>query len=502
LPEILATITRLAPALVEVDAAAIYLWNGEEQLFEGVASHGLEERVAQALKGYRLTPEQFPLLSEIKEQQELITIDKAASSRLVPGLVTEYTGEIGLIAVALAARGDFVGVLLLGRYDGLRRLSKRRTMLVFGIAQQAAVAIQAARLFAAQQEEAAITSDLLKVAEMIAGRTAIAEVLELVTRLTVTMAEVKHCVVYLWDGERDALLPAEAFGFSPEVDAAWREAPLAARDVGCLTLLWDATEPLLLGEGGHPIGCPALEALFEGKTLAAMPLRAHGGFMGVLIVDLLRPRQRLDPRLRTTLTGIARQLSVTLEHEILHEEVLENERRSQELAFARRIQSALLPDRAPELPGYDIAGYWRPAREVAGDFYDYLRLSQGRVAFSIADVADKGMGAALFMVLTRTALRESLWSEEEAGRALGRTNAIISEDVRGGMFLTLFLAILSPESGHFQAANAGHLPPIHYRAEKDALSTVARRNLPVGINSDTAYDSFEFFLEPGDMLVL
>jgi sigma-B regulation protein RsbU (phosphoserine phosphatase) len=112
------------------------------------------------------------------------------------------------------------------------------------------------------------------------------------------------------------------------------------------------------------------------------------------------------------------------------------------------------------------------------------------------------MGAALFMVLTRTALRESLWSEEDAGRALERTNAIISEDVRGGMFLTLFLAILSPESGHIQAANAGHVPPIHYHAAHETLAMISQRNMPLGIIRDMHFDSWQVSLRPGDSLVL
>ncbi len=503
LTDVANTVAELAPSLVGVEIAALYLWRPEERHLEGAAAHGLGPHGAATVQRTYLAPERLLPRGSLPRQSDPLPLERTAAAQALPGYILAEEGEGGgVLALPLLAQGGFVGILLLATTGAGRRLSKRRRMLALGIAQQAAVSIQGAMLYAAQQEEAALTADLLRVAEMIAGRSELHDVLDLVTRLTVTMTGVRHCIVYLWDGEGDRLKPAAAYGFSPEVEAAWRARPLAARDLGCLTLLWDATEPVLLGVQGHPLGCPALEVLFEGRMVGAMPLRAHDMFLGALMVDLPHPQPRLGNRLRAILVGITRQLSVALEHALVHDELLQNERRTQELALARQIQGALLPDRAPDVPGYDIAGYWRPAREVAGDFYDYLRLGQGRLAVTIADVADKGMGAALFMVLTRTALRESLWSEEDAGRALQRTNHIISDDVRGGMFLTLFVAILTPESGQVQAANAGHLPPLHYHAATDTLAMPIPRHLPLGILPDTHYASFEFHLAPGDALIL
>lgn len=501
LSEVLASVVRITPPLVGADAAVVYLWRGDEGAFVGAASHGLDAPLARMLQQQHLKPSQFPLLAEVREQNRLLLVTHAEQSPLVPRRVAELVGEMGIAAVPLQSQGDFVGVLLVGNYAGLPRLSDRRQALIAGIGQQAAVALQAAMLHAAQHEEAAITRDLLQVAEMIASRSELERVLDLVARLTVTLAEVHRCAIYRWEAREDALLPAEAYGFAPEIKSAWLEATLPAREVPALALLWDATEPILLG-GTHPPGCEAFTTLFETETLVAMPLRGHGGLLGLLLVDRPRGTTRLSNRMRAVLTGVARQLSVAMENARLYEEALQNERRSQELVMARQIQGALLPDRAPHVPGYNIAGYWRPAREVAGDFYDYLNLSHNRLALTIADVADKGMGAALFMVLTRTALRESLWNEEDAGRAMSRTNALIAADVRSGMFLTAFLAILTPATGHIQAANAGHIPPLIYRAATEGLSCTTHRNLPMGILNNTLYTTFDFRLEPGDFMVL
>lgn len=502
LPTVLDAITRVAPGLVGVDAAAIYLWRAEDRLFEGAASYGLAPELAAMLVGHRAAPDAFPLLARARDENQLVLVERVNRSTLVSGPL-QSAGAMALIALPMQAQGGFVGVLLLGRREGLPRLSDRRRALVAGIAQQAAVSIQAAMLFAAQREEAAITGDLLQVAETIASRSSLEAILEMVTRLTASVAQVEHCVVYLWNEEEGALKPAEAHGFPPEVEAAWRETTLRAEELPAFVVLWDATEPMLLGETGqYRLGCKPLDRLFNGCPLAAIPLRAHTAFFGILFVDQPPGTTRLTRRLRAALTGVARQLSLALENARLYEEALQNERRTQELILARQIQTALLPEGAPELPGYDIAGYWRPAREVAGDFYDFLRLSEGRLAFSIADVADKGIGAALFMVLARTALRESLWSEEEVGRALSRANTLLAADVRNGMFLTTFMGILSPETGRVKAANAGHIPPIIYRAADESLSSTIQRNLPLGILPNVTYTTIDMVINVGDVMVL
>nr|MBA3534627.1 GAF domain-containing protein [Ardenticatenales bacterium] len=215
LPAVLDTITRIVPPLVGMDAAAIYLWRSEDQLFEGTASYGLALEAATALRNHRFGPDSFELLQGIRDQQ-LVLIDRVEHSSRLPILLRDSVTQMGLIAAPLQAQGSLVGVMLLTVRQGLPPLSNRRKTLIAGVAQQAAVAIQAATLYAAQQEEAAITSDLLQVAEMVASRSELQEILELVTRLTVTLASVEHCVVYLWHEGKQLLLPAEAHGFPPQ----------------------------------------------------------------------------------------------------------------------------------------------------------------------------------------------------------------------------------------------------------------------------------------------
>lgn len=499
---IMERVVRVTPPLVGVESAILYLWHGKAKQFLKGASFGLPPDVAAVLQRLPLIGDHVPLLIELRDKSRLIFVEREASHDPRLGPLGKVLGGRGVVLARMESQGDFVGALLVVTSKAPTRLSERRQTLLSGIAQQVAVAIQAAQLYVEQEESALITRDLLGVAEKIAGRTDLTEILEQITRLTVSLAGVRHCVIYRWDSHAERFLPRAATGFSPEVEEAWKSTTLAAHEVPALAVLYDASEPIPLAGKGKRGSPTSLCDLFGADNLLGVPLRARESFLGMMVVDVESSLDTIPNRLRAILMGLARQLSVALENQTLYEDALENERRTQELILARQVQSALIPDRPPQVAEFDIAGFWRPAREVGGDFYDFVWINEERIAFSIADVADKGMAAALFMVLTRTALRESLWSEEDAGRAMTRTNALITSDARNGMFLTTFLAILSPREGVLQAANAGHLPPLLYDAKTDSIASLARRHMPMGILSDVTYNSFRIFMEPGDFIVL
>ena len=136
-------------------------------------------------------------------------------------------------------------------------------------------------------------------------------------------------------------------------------------------------------------------------------------------------------------------------------EAQERERLEQELQVARQIQQELLPEDVPKLDGWQIATYYGPAREVGGDFYDFVDLSSGRLGLIVGDATDHGMPAALVMVTTRGMLRAVVQSLESPGEVLARVN----EALVAGMFVTCFYGILDPDSGRLLYANAGHNLP-------------------------------------------
>src|SRR5215210_321447 len=174
----------------------------------------------------------------------------------------------------------------------------------------------------------------------------------------------------------------------------------------------------------------------------------------------------------------------------------------QELRVARGIQHALLPKDLPELEGWEIAHHYRPAREVGGDFYDFLRLEDGRVGFVIGDVSGKGMAAALVMANTQSVLRAVAHRGSVAPeQVLAEANEILCAYIPPtNMFVTCFYAILEPESGRLRYANAGHDPP-HVRRSDDNAEELRARGMPLGLMAGMGYEEEVASLREGESVL-
>jgi predicted ester cyclase len=178
-------------------------------------------------------------------------------------------------------------------------------------------------------------------------------------------------------------------------------------------------------------------------------------------------------------------------------EAQERERIEQELQVARQIQRELLPEATPELDGWELTTYYEPAREVGGDFYDFLEYEDGRVGLVVGDATGKGMPAALVMATTRGMLRAVVQSVESPGEVLARVNEALVTDIPLNMFVTCLYAILEPESGSLRYANAGHDLPYLRHHSGDAEELMAR-GLPLGLMPNMRYEEKVAVLAPGD----
>ena len=236
---------------------------------------------------------------------------------------------------------------------------------------------------------------------------------------------------------------------------------------------------------------PALLSGRETSGIRLAPIAHLGELLGLIVVS----RSAQDPygaEEDRVLAELARQVGLALHNVRLDSTVRES---LAELEMARLIQQTFLPKAIPDLPGWEIATHYRPAREVGGDFYDVIPLPAGRVAFLVADVTDKGVPAALVMSATRSLLRASATRLVEPGRVLERVNEQLCPDMPAKMFVTCIYGVLDPETGVLRFANAGHDLP--YVRTAGGVIELRARGMPLGLMQGSRYEEKEATLAPG-----
>src|SRR5215211_1189376 len=181
------------------------------------------------------------------------------------------------------------------------------------------------------------------------------------------------------------------------------------------------------------------------------------------------------------------------------QEAQERQRLEQELHITRLIQQTLLPKSLPKLPSYEVAAYYQPAREVGGDFYDFLPLPDGQLGLIVGDVSGKGVPAALVMAITRTML-QAAYRLGSPGEILQQVNNTLYQDIPPNMYVTCLAALLDSRTGRLQYANAGHDLP--YLRHADGVSKLRATGMPLGLMPDMNYEQKEITLRPGDSVLL
>ena len=172
----------------------------------------------------------------------------------------------------------------------------------------------------------------------------------------------------------------------------------------------------------------------------------------------------------------------------------------QEMRVATLIQQQFLPRELPNLPQWQIAAYYGPARAVGGDFYDFIEMPGGRIGIAVGDVTDKGVPAALVMARTHSILRAEASRSDSPGEILARANELLVPEMPARMFVTCLFAILDPATGHIVLANAGHNLP--YIRTDDGVVELRATGMPLGLMADIKYDETEGVIAPGSNVLL
>ena len=396
------------------------------------------------------------------------------------------------------------------------------------------------------QEQAA----LLQLSQELLGAESLEPALQRLVRVSARLLEADACAFIEADEQNGQAILIAAYG--------WHFLPSSGLPVvldPANTHLW------YLPESSPNLAADALDELppllkaqrFQGHL--ALAVEIGGAPVGTLMVNTHAPRHFLMDEAQL-LGLLGSQLAQTLERERLHQEALARQRLEQELDLAREIQMSFLPACCPLVPGYRIAAFYRPSRQVGGDFYDFIdlaapgaigmeslalptpkaspqpksglaltrrelelefwRTGQGttrlarklppvppsmtRVGIVIADVTDKGVPAALFMAVSRTLLRATASDGRPPSAVLEQVNRLLLAESHSGLFVTCFYGILDPASGVFTFADAGHNYPMLYHSATGEVELLQSQGVVLGIVPEPRFEQRVAVLNPGDVV--
>ncbi len=248
----------------------------------------------------------------------------------------------------------------------------------------------------------------------------------------------------------------------------------------------------------------ALERLRGAGVALVVPLVTQGELIGTLNLGPRLSEQDYSTDDKRLLATLAAQAAPAIRvAQLVREqaaEAAERERYEQELKVAQLIQQQFLPRELPNLPEWQIAAYYGPARVVGGDFYDFIDLGEGRIGVVVGDVTDKGVPAALVMARTHSILRAEAPRLVDPGKVLARANELLVPEMPARMFVTCLYGVLEPATGRFTFANAGHNLP--YVRTADGVIELRATGLPLGLMPGIVYEETDSVVNAGEGMLL
>ena len=425
------------------------------------------------------------------------------------GLTAGYDTTYSSIAAPLRVGDRPLGVLTLAHHTS-GRYGHEAQAITTTLASYASVAIENARLYDAAQEQAYASAALLQVAQAVVSLNDLDEILASVTRIMPILVGVQRVALYRWDAERESFAVSHEYGFSEDEELLMTEREFKLGDFPLLDFAREQNHTLTqpLKPKAEPMSWLEIQpevvseadAANADRLLMAVPISIKNDLFGVMLIEEAENGRRFRSRRIEIINGIAQQAALAIQNDLLQQEMVVRERLETEVQLARQIQQTFIPQSLPTREAWQFAARWRTARQVGGDFYDVIELPNNKLGLFIADVADKGMPAALFMALTRTLVRAAVNEMHSPVDVLRRVNDQLLPDTRQGMFVTAVYGVLDIMSGDFTFVNAGHNPP--FWVNESGVEKLTRTAIALGVVEQPTMQERTISLAAGDTLLL
>jgi len=499
LEAILAELDRNLP----VDISSIWLLEDDDLYL--AACHNCDEDVLeQALYD---SPEAYERLMNALYAEGPV-IRKPSDPIWITGLSAGYEQDYSALAVPLRVGDQPYGVITLA-HSTPGRYGHEAQAMTTTFASYAAVAIENARLYDTAQEQAYASAALLQVAQAVVSMNDLDEILSMIIRIMPILVGVQRAALYQWDGEKEAFHPSQQYGLGEEEEKFFWGRSFLPGEFAFLDSCRSETG-LMACQLNEERGLPAWLSLDPnqevnlgnpGAFLFAVPIAVKDDLYGVMLIEEAPGGLRFRARRLEIITGIAQQAALAIQNDLLQKEMVVRERLETEVQLARQIQQTFIPESLPQFEEWELAARWKTARQVGGDFYDVFDLPNNRLGLFIADVADKGVPAALFMALTRTLVRAAVIEDTSPAEAMKRVNDLLIPDTRQGMFVTAVYAVLDMDKNELTYVNAGHNPPLWARQD-GSMERLTRTAIALGVVTGEPVEQRTIKFESCDNLFL
>lgn len=488
-----------------IDISAVWLLQDGDLCLSAV--HGT---AANQLEQVCITnPESIYAMAEAL-MAEVPVIRRADDPLWPSGLSAGFDSSYSSIAAPLRVGDRPLGVLTLAHHTS-GRYGHEAQAITATFASYAAVAIENARLYDAAQEQAYASAALLQVAQAVVSLNDLDEIFGSITRIMPILVGVNRVALYRLDANQNVFSASHEYGFNDAEEAQLTERQFVRGEFPILDAACLENRMIFHALGAEDVPAEWLsirpevgneaDVLSADRLLMAVPLSIKNDLFGVMLIEEVENARRFRARRIEIINGIAQQAALAIQNDLLQQEMVIRERLQTEVQLARQIQQTFIPESLPVHEEWQFAARWRTARQVGGDFYDVIELPNGRFGLFIADVADKGMPAALFMALTRTLVRAAVLEMDSPAEVLRRVNDQLLPDTQQGMFVTAVYGVLDTATGTFTYVNAGHNPPFWVQAQ-GGVEKLTRTAIALGVMEQPDMHQRVISLCSGDSLLL
>ena len=371
-----------------------------------------------------------------------------------------------------------------------------------------------------EKEKEVILSFLERIGAALHDAFDLDEVLKMIMSCVMASSQASAGAIFLLDKDKKELTVEVVEGLFPPLHKTIDKASTKAKYIlekfktdrikvreGVVGRVAETGRSILIKDARRDPRTPPVSADFlQIKSMVVAPLKIKEEVLGVIALVNRKDDGRFSEVDDSLLHALGNQAAISINNAKLYQALSEKERLEQELKIARDIQQLLLPESAPKMQGFELASLARPAKEVGGDYYDYIPVSEDEWGLVIADVSGKGVPGALVMAMVRSVLRAEAMGNSSAANVLSKVNRSICGDIKDDMFVSLFYLILNTKRRTLNYARAGHDPSILLHADESGYELLSSDGMALGVDGGSlfnqALEEVQIELKSGDAIIL